>query len=407
MRQIFDINQTLQLGDYAVFNYCNGNNDYYKILALRYSDERWGFYCESTVLFDGSSHPRSDSVISRYPFLDIFSASWEVPADWTLARGLSDVPEGCQYRIVSDHVDLYQWANIPARLITEESEEQTELSAYICDHYKRDVMYSGFHGYHYHRGVEMNAPKRAYRGHRIGIELEVEFNTQSERQDFCDKPSNWLYRESDGSLGSYGCEIITIPLLPDDAKSIDFWKVLTDSISGHAKSWDTGRCGLHVHMGREILGRTEEQQSETIGKLLYLYHHHVKDTRVNQKIYGRERGYNDTDGKTDIGNAAKIFGGEVFKLKDTSKKVKDAMIERSNRDRYFDINLRNTHTIEFRKGKGSINPNRIAMVVDYCERMCIYARNTPWQQIGYNDFFAFMKATCTNQDLLSIINDWA
>lgn len=406
MRQIFDINQTLQLGDYAVFT-CDVNDNHYKILAFCYDDEHWGFYCESTNLFFGSGHPRLDDVISSYPFLQIFSASWELPIGWTLSRGLSDVPEGYQYRIVSDPVDLYEWANISVRLITEESEEQTEISEYICDNYKRDTMYRGFHGYHHHRSVEMNAPKRAYRGHRIGIELEVEFNTQSERQDFCDKPSNWLYRESDGSLGSYGCEIITIPLLPDDAKSIDFWKVLTDSISGHAKSWDTGRCGLHVHMGREILGRTEEQQSETIGKLLYLYHHHVKDTRVNQKIYGRERGYNDTDGKTDIGNAAKIFGGEVFKLKDTSKKVKDAMIERSNRDRYFDINLRNTHTIEFRKGKGSINPNRIAMVVDYCERMCIYARNTPWQQIGYNDFFAFMKATCTNQDLLSIINDWA
>lgn len=281
------------------------------------------------------------------------------------------------------------------------------MANFISNHYETTAIYAGQHGYHYHRGCYLNRPNKSFKGHRIGIELEVEFNDDANRQIFNQVESNWFYRESDGSLGSYGCEIITIPLLPNDAKSVDWWKPLTDSIGGIAESWSTGRCGLHVHIGREILGKNEEQQSETIGKLLYLYHHFVKDTRLNHKVYGRDRAYNDHDGKTDIGNAAKLLGSDVLKSKSVSDKVKQSMTRKSEEGRYFDINLKNQHTIEFRKGRGSINPYRIAMVVDYSERMCIYAKNTPWQQIGYADFVSFLRATNKNEDLKDLIEAWS
>lgn len=274
---------------------------------------------------------------------------------------------------------------------------------YIKNDYQQTIMYIGRHTYHYHHGVHLNKPIKPFRGWRIGTELEVEFQDRDERTEFADSKSNWFYCESDGSIGSassYGIEIITIPLLPKDAKDELFWAQLTDVLKTRANAWDTdGRCGLHIHIGREILGKTPEQHSETIGKLLYLYHHFVKDTRLNLKVFGRSMGYHERDGKSNMGDAAKLLGGDTLKNKTVAEKVKKAMLDKSYNGcydstyRYFDINLQNEHTIEFRKGRGTINPRRITGVIEYCELLCLYAKITPWQQIDYNDFVSYLMAT--------------
>lgn len=290
-----------------------------------------------------------------------------------------------------------------------ESEETTEESVtvdeFLLNGYETSESYSGLHSYHYHHGIHMNEPIRRWRGHRIGVELEVEFDSNFDRTLFCDKPSNWFYRETDGSLGSYGAEIITIPLLPKDAKNEDVWTTLTSQLR-NATSWDTGRCGLHVHIGREILGKSIEEQSETIGKLLLLYHEFVKDTRLNIKIYGRDTAYHDHCGKTDLSTAVKHLGSAVLKDKDVKDRVKNSVISKSHETRYFDINLQNDHTIEFRKGKGSINPKRIAMVVEWSEILCKYAKMTPWQQLSYSDFCNFAFAVAKSETLKNLISTY-
>jgi hypothetical protein len=312
-------------------------------------------------------------------------------------------------------------SNVRERLGTPIADEVTECvedvstevaddsESFIAEGYTQDIMFSDEHGYHYHHGRPMNRPIELYRGHRIGIELEVEFHTESQKDEFAEKKSNWFYLEHDGSLdGCTGIEIITIPLLPKDAKNKDFWKPLTSYLGGVASSWDTSTCGLHVHIGREILGRNEAERSESLGKLLYLYHHYVKDTRLNINIYGRERGYSDTDGKTHIGDAAKIFGSKILKDRDCAEKVRTEMINKSQRGgRYFDINIQNNATIEFRKGRGSINPKRIAMVVEYSERLALYAKSTPWGQISYEDFIKYLRATTQNEEIKNRIDSYA
>ena len=341
--------------------------------------------------------------------------SWMLHIDGTISSILSS-RLNCENIVFlqgnfEHHAAIKEWLesqgyNEIINLYPSETMNDESMTNFNLPNYENESVYSGLCAYHYHHGNYMNRPKIPFRGHRIGVELEVEFNSNDERYAFCDKPSNWFYCETDGSLNDYGCEIITIPLLPKDAKSIDVWQSLCDSLT-HANSWDTGRCGLHVHIGREILGKTEEQKSETLGRLLYLYHHYIKDTRLNCKIYGRSSGYHERDGKTRIGDAAVLLGKEVLKSKDVAARVKNAMIEKADETRYFDINLKNTCTIEFRKGRGSINPKRIALVVEYCERLCIYAKSTPWQQISYDDFVAFLIATTKNEDLKRLVQEWS
>jgi hypothetical protein len=171
-------------------------------------------------------------------------------------------------------------------------------------------------------------------------------------------------------------------------------------LSDKAKSWDSPRCGLHVHIGREILGSNPEQQSETIGKLLYLYHHFVNDTPMNKKIFGRDRAYNEKDGKTREGDAVATLGSGVLKLKEIKDTLKKGMIEKSSSDRYFDINLQNSNTIEFRKGRGSIKVSRIIMVIEYCEMMCKYAKSAKWEEISKDAFVSYVVSNISKESPL-------
>lgn len=283
-----------------------------------------------------------------------------------------------------------------------ETDDSISQDPMINDKYE-NMTYTGQHYYHYHHGCHLNAPMVRFNGHRIGIELEVEFDNSEDRDEFNSIASNWFYRERDGSLGNYGVEIITIPLLPQDAKDEEMWRSLCERLR-KARSWDTGRCGLHVHIGREILGKNEDVRQETLGRMLYLYHEFLKQTRLNVKIFGRERGYHDENGQTMESRAAKVLGNGIFKDASVKDRVKQSLIDKGDETRYFDINLQNPATIEFRKGRGSINAKRIAMVIEWCEIICKYSRQTPWSQIGYEDFVNYAKIVAKGETLKAYLN---
>lgn len=280
--------------------------------------------------------------------------------------------------------------------------DMEDAMSFINDKYVTDTIYKGVHGYHHHHGITPNSAKTSTRGHRIGVELEIEFKSRDQKTKWSNKAkSNWFYCERDGSLNdSTGVEIITIPMNPKDIKARATWEPLINYLSDKAKSWDSPRCGLHVHVGREILGSNPEQQSETIGKLLYLYHHFVNNTPMNTKIFGREHAYNEKDGKTKEGEAVATLGSGVLKLREIKDTLKKGMIDKSSSDRYFDINLQNTNTIEFRKGRGSIKASRIIMVIEYCEMLCKYAKSAKWEEISKDKFVEYVVANISKDSPL-------
>lgn len=252
-------------------------------------------------------------------------------------------------------------------------------------------VYTGIHGYHNSHTETQNVFVKGYFGHKIGIELEVEAKSREAREKISQWKSNWFHMERDGSLNENGVEFITIPLRPQEAKSKTFWKELCSPLATLAESYNSSRCGLHVHIGREILGNGAEERSATIGKLLYLYHHFIKDTRMNRGIFGRDRGYSDCDGKTVVGELCSTVSSKVFKVEGIADKVAKDMTDKSSTGRYFDINISNRNTIEFRKGKGTLKVERIVAIVEYCELMCKYARTVRWEDISYAHFCKFIR----------------
>lgn len=270
-----------------------------------------------------------------------------------------------------------------------------EVGEFVSERYTQGTIYVGQGQYHSHHGQTPNMPVADWKGHRIGIELEVEAKSSSDLEKIKKYKSNWFYQERDGSLGSTGDEFITIPLLPKDAKDVTFWEQLTLKLNKRANSWNKSSCGLHVHIGREILGKDAETRSETLGKLLYFYHHLVGDNPtakfLNEKIYGRAHTYSEHIGKSKYGEAVEVIGQEILKDKDICAKLKRSMLDVNSQSRYFDINLENGATIEFRKGKGSISAERITAIVAWSEGMCDYCRKTSWTNLSFTEFVQWVK----------------
>lgn len=270
---------------------------------------------------------------------------------------------------------------------------------FASNNYEKLTFYTGYHGYHSHRYDRLNKPKKAS-PYLFGVEMEVEFNSDEDKEDFTEKTSNWFYCERDGSLCDSGCEIITVPLLPSDAKKASFWEPLTSYLKERANA--STRCGLHVHVSRSILGEGDVF-NYNLGKLLYAYHHHWAETSYNIKIAGRARAYHACDGKTAEGDAAKFLGGKVFSATSVRDKVSESMRNKSCCDRYYDINITNSNTIEYRKGAGTINPEQVTMLVEYFELLCEYACQAKWQNISEDDIHSFLLKKAKNQLLITIL----
>lgn len=378
-------NYVLRRNEYVVVTFCDGT----EIAIVRTA----GAYSENTYILqqwdDGS----------RLPLHERPSGFRDGYYSWA-----SDVRRNI-YNLLEDYDDrngrfnLCDIDEISQVMKIDESLPDEVVMEFIHPNYKRDHIYTGMGGYH--DSVNWNDPIKTDKKYRIGVELEIEAKTSTWKNVINETKSNWFYQQRDGSLGSNGIEIITVPLQRKDAMVRSTWRELVEYLSDKAEAWKKTSCGLHVHFGREILGETAEQQSETIGKMLYLYHHFLNRTPINEKIYGRSRTYNEQVGTSETADAAKKLGSDVFKVKEIKDRVKGALTTASSTGRYFDINLRNANTIEFRKGKASINVDRIIAIIRWSELIVLYSKKASWTKISYDDFIYYVSKNITETEPLA------
>ena len=261
------------------------------------------------------------------------------------------------------------------------SDAPTVVPDVMSDLYESNTIYEGQNDYHTSHDEDwyMNeslAPS-AY-PFKMGVELEVECLNNLAYSRAKKIKSNVFYKEEDGSLGSRGIEFISVPLRVEDATSAAFWRPLCETLSTLAASKNKSTTGLHIHIGRAVLGETSEEMDETIFKLFPFYMSDVKNNPFNVGIYGRESTYGDT--AFDMGSkmaAAKELGlKEVMAIDSLKDTIKKDVLRKTTSTRYMDINNTNEETIEFRKGKGSICPERIAAVCAYSLYLTEYVRDT-------------------------------
>ena len=279
---------------------------------------------------------------------------------------------------------------------------RVERTEFILKDYT-ETIYTGLKSYHSSHSVTMNTPKKEMKegAYRIGVELEIEAYSSLDRDTINKVGSNWFFQETDSSLrDGRGIEIVTIPLLPKDAMSVDTWSPLVEYLKPLAESYTSSNCGLHVHIGREALGKDEDDRQATLGKLLFFYYEHLKPENWNTKVFGRRTTYNEHDFKCKEAEAVKVLGMDLMAEKKIRDKVDKGLKDTASWTRYYDINVQNSATIEFRKGKGSICTERIIAVITYCDLMISYCRKRDWMGMSADDFLAFIRKNASKSSPL-------
>ena len=160
---------------------------------------------------------------------------------------------------------------------------------------------------------------------RFGVELEVEgYETAEQAATYIRQflPSEYCTLKRDGSLGEAGVEIVTRP----DSIAVHkrmFGTLFADSPGRALSSWNTGRCGMHVHISRAALSQLQ------IGKMMCFLNEPAAMTFIS-KVAGRR---------------------PCHWCKVHKKKLSDV---RHERDRYTALNVTGSQTVEIRIFKGTL-----------------------------------------------------
>lgn len=174
----------------------------------------------------------------------------------------------------------------------------------------------------------------------LGIELEVE-----SANFVAEDGASWVREtlderycvfKEDGSLGPGGFEIVTRP----DSIAVHrrYWSALLSKEPGkRIRSWQSGRCGMHVHVNRRWLSHLQ------LGKMQVFL-----NSMGNRKFVTMIAGRTDTD-------------WAKFK----PKKISDA---RRHDERYVALNAQR-HTAEFRIFRGTVALAGFMKNLDFCHAL--------------------------------------
>lgn len=182
---------------------------------------------------------------------------------------------------------------------------------------------------------------------------------------------NGKYSDCEGKGPVYGgFEIVTAPA--DMATQRERWMKL-DKMAGFEalRAWDTETCGFHVHVNKKTITTLQ------LGRML-TFINHPNNKPFIQKVAGRsERKFTRYYDKrlSDALHPERVSSPE----EDTER----------NRRRRVALNVSNTHTIEWRIFRGTVNPRHILRNLEFCEAMVdfCYPAARSLSEFGDHRFF--------------------
>lgn len=227
----------------------------------------------------------------------------------------------------------------------------------------------------------------------LGVELEVEAKSYSvnldraaeDVKDICEE----LIVKEDGSLDT-GFEMVSQPCTLNYHLSRMPWEKITKSCLDNGMLSDkASNCGLHVHVSRQGLGSTSEQQDLTIAKLLVLFDRfEAQIEQFARRKSDRWAAFYKTEGKD-------IETDMYYTLRNKAGGYDMA--------RYHAINLVNIHTIEFRVFKGSLNIETVKATIQFVHTIVNFAikadlltvQNCEWsdmfKDVEYDELKAYLN----------------
>lgn len=223
----------------------------------------------------------------------------------------------------------------------------------------------------YYRGI--NESKNTDKRHNLyfGIELEVE-SSGNDIESAIDNLPDFVYAKEDGSL-SNGFEIVSHPCTYKWLKeNPDKWNEILNLRKDGFCSYDTDTCGIHIHLSKNYFGTWH------LYKFLKLFYENPKFIlQISQR------------GEHNLNQWATLSQQSAFGRNDESLIYK-AKTKRGNYERHTAINLQNSHTIEVRIFKGTLNPRSFWKNIEFVKAVVDFTLNTALKDITENQFLAFV-----------------
>lgn len=208
----------------------------------------------------------------------------------------------------------------------------------------------------------LSVPRDNQRDLFMGFELETNARDRSTIHDASaflmdSAPEEYLYNKEDGSIS--GFEIVTHPFTLEAHKQMFPRDAIADLSSKYSlSSWSsvngTG-AGLHVHLSKKSFAGSAHQ--------FRFQMFHYRNADFIKKFAGRDSdrwaSFRRTTDRNDYGY--------------------DDMVEickgnRSQNNRYSALNFQNTHTIELRYFRGSLKPETVLGVLEFCHSVHAYTK---------------------------------
>lgn len=279
-----------------------------------------------------------------------------------------------------------------------------------------------------------------------GVELETIANRDL-AGEYGSLKSNWFRFENDGSLGCDGHELVTDPLPARVYRDIRTWTGLRNLLVGRFRSYGDSSTGLHVHVGLSTFcscgTRTFESLSERsrrgLGGLmsaavyfalldrafldrvflrLNTTYCDVKVPRSLLAIAGVLRagglsGYDLMDHLIREFTTPDMFMSHVYDLAMGRTNEFDGLTPGGSAgfgvstDAEFtghnsEVNLAHSYTVEFRRGKGTLNGESVHRMVDFCSLVVRYAEyiaRNPETRPTRKDAYGFIIDNTASQSL--------
>lgn len=189
-----------------------------------------------------------------------------------------------------------------------------------------------------------------------------------------------IYLKHDGSLSSDGIEIVGHPAtLEYHMKSFPWDNIISAARDYGYTSHDAGTCGLHIHASRSLFGSTRTEQDLNIAKIILLI-----DFWWEQYIVPfSRRNYNQLNDWAKKPNAYILPGDTEYVATAKAKQSGEG-------DRYKAVNLKNTHTVEFRFFRGTLRRDTIIASIQFIDTLIKYVSSVQladlWDKT-FNDVF--------------------
>ena len=289
----------------------------------------------------------------------------------TIARQLAEQPEDSDFWYCSRclHSNCYQCAECNRYYRYEDSLREVDNRWFCDDCYENHrPIISDYHSMKEYSDIVFYGEADRCEELHIGIEIESDCDHRVERERIAggvkDILGDFVNIENDGSL-NYGFEVITHPatlnyhlsMMPKYREAFEY--LIDNDMRGH----DISTTGMHYHMDRRYFGSKEDS---SIAKLMYLVERYFKEF----KIFARRTDAQCADW---CRSRKQSYNGKAGWIKQA---VMESKAYSSYQQRYYNINLLNTDTIEIRLWKSTHNIETFEATLRFTARLAQLCRDT-------------------------------